>query len=53
MLRAMLARERKPVEPLTCLDGAANCASGCSGMTFLKKTVYGDPLTIELMADGP
>ena len=50
-LRALLARERKPVQPLTCLD-EAELRDRVSGMTILKKTVYGDPLTIELHADG-
>ena len=50
-LRALLARERKPAEPLTCLD-EAKLRERIPGMTLLCKTVYGDPLTIELHPDG-
>ncbi len=51
VLRAMLARERKPVEPPAYLD-EAGLRERIPGMTILGKTVYGDPLTIEFHADG-
>ncbi len=51
VLRAMLARERKAVEPLACLAADA-LRERMPGMTILCRTVYGDPLTIELLPDG-
>jgi len=51
VLRAMLARERSAAEPLACL-GAAELHAHMPGMTLLCRTVYGDPLTIELRPDG-
>jgi len=50
-LRALLARERKLMEPFAYLteEELKQCMSGA---TFLSKTVYGDPITIDLRADG-
>jgi len=51
VLRAMLARERKIAEPLELLD-EVELAAAIPGATILCRTVYGDPLTIELLPDG-
>jgi GntR family transcriptional regulator / MocR family aminotransferase len=50
-LRALLARERRAGEPFAYLAGEElkDCMSGA---TLLCKTVYGDPLTIDLLPDG-
>jgi GntR family transcriptional regulator/MocR family aminotransferase len=50
-LRAMLARERKGAEPFTYLS-EQELRERIPGSTILCKTVYGDPLTIELLPDG-
>jgi GntR family transcriptional regulator/MocR family aminotransferase len=51
VFRAMLARERKPAARLACLD-ADELRERMPGMTILCRTVYSDPLTIELLPDG-
>lgn len=50
-LRAMLARERRAGQPPACLD-ADELRERMPGMTILSRTVYGDPITIELLPDG-
>ena len=50
-MRALLARERRIGEPFTYLT-EAELAECMAGATFLSKTVYGDPITIELAPDG-
>jgi GntR family transcriptional regulator / MocR family aminotransferase len=50
-LRALAARERRGAEPFTYLD-PAELRERIPGSTLLCKTVYGDPLTIELLPDG-
>lgn len=50
-LRAIGARERSSDLPFTCLD-ARELAERMPDATLLCKTVYGDPCTIELLADG-
>lgn len=50
-LRAIGARERSSDLPFRCLD-AGELAERMPGATLLCKTVYGDPCTIELLADG-
>jgi GntR family transcriptional regulator/MocR family aminotransferase len=50
-LRAMLSRERRAEEPPACLD-ADELRERMPGMTILSRTVYGDPITIELLAGG-
>ena len=50
-LRALLARERRAAEPYAYLS-EQELRERIPGSTILCKTVYGDPLTIELMPDG-
>jgi GntR family transcriptional regulator/MocR family aminotransferase len=50
-LRALLARERRPPAPLVYLT-EDELRAQMPGATFLCRTVYGDPLTIDLLADG-
>jgi len=51
VLRALLARERRAPQPFTCLT-EDELRAQMPGATFLCRTVYGDPLTIDLYADG-
>ena len=50
-IRALRVRERGTGEPLTYLV-EAEIAECMAGATFLSKTVYGDPITIEFAPDG-
>jgi GntR family transcriptional regulator / MocR family aminotransferase len=51
VLRALLARERRAPEPFIYL-AEDELRARMQGATLLCRTVYGDPLTIELHADG-
>jgi GntR family transcriptional regulator/MocR family aminotransferase len=50
-MRGLLVRERRKGEPFTYL-AEAELRECMSGAVFLCKTVYGDPITIELAPDG-
>ena len=50
-IRALRVRERSIGEPFAYLN-EAELAQCMAGATFLCKTVYGDPITIELAPDG-
>jgi len=50
-IRALIARERRQAEPVTYLT-EDELRAQMTGVTFLCRTVYGDPLTIDLMPDG-
>jgi GntR family transcriptional regulator/MocR family aminotransferase len=51
VLRALLARERRAPEPFTPLS-EDELRAHMPGATIISRTVYGDPLTIDLHADG-
>jgi len=50
-IRALIARERRQSEPATYLT-EDELRAHMPGATFLCRTVYGDPLTIDLFPDG-
>jgi GntR family transcriptional regulator/MocR family aminotransferase len=51
VLRALLARERRAPEPFIYLS-ADELRTQIPGATFVCRTVYGDPITIDLNPDG-